>query len=593
MSEPANSSNPGESGESGGPNRREGRIRACEGILLSRLGQSATRAGDHAMERLKAESRQSIGGAAPRVEPARPRRVFAMNRWRLGAAAGVLLATGAILYLYYSAAPDRSVAVLDSASETMIGRNGNALAGTPRSKLLPGDTLTVKSGGAAAIAYADGTRIDLSPDTQLELDAHREWGDAKRVVLSRGKLSAAISKQAEGKPMVFATPHAEALVVGTELKLGVDTWTRLDVLKGKVRLTGTDTKISADVSTGEFAVAGNAIAPIAKPVQTEFSKGAYTTWLNGPSNDPAYFPIGVWMQDPRLASRYQRIGINFYAGLREPPTRSQLDSLKDAKMSVLCQQNAAALALRADPAIAGWLYTEEGSNDPPLFAKTVVGPEAAAVRYRALAAADPTRPVFYTVRAASIASCSGACDGAIVDTFTITKGPTLDAWHGTGKFIWHLNEITFGTDHIPHSTEAWMGIVAGARGLIWFAHRTNSVTDDGALLDDAAGIADIAAVNRRITALAPVLNEPDEPNGVRVEAPVGSRVYAACRHHDGATYVIAVNGLKPGVRALFRVRGLPPKATAEALDEHRSFPVADGQFSDDFEHYAVHIYRIR
>ena len=50
----------------------------------------------------------------------------------------------------------------------------------------------------------------------------------------------------------------------------------------------------------------------------------YAQWQNGPPTDPAFFPLGVWVQDPRNAERYQEIGINTYVGLWQGPTEDQL-----------------------------------------------------------------------------------------------------------------------------------------------------------------------------------------------------------------------------------------------------------------------------
>ncbi len=36
----------------------------------------------------------------------------------------------------------------------------------------------------------------------------------------------------------------------------------------------------------------------------------YAMWNNGPSPDPAYFPIGVRLQNPHRAQTYQAIGSN-------------------------------------------------------------------------------------------------------------------------------------------------------------------------------------------------------------------------------------------------------------------------------------------
>jgi hypothetical protein len=43
-----------------------------------------------------------------------------------------------------------------------------------------------------------------------------------------------------------------------------------------------------------------------------FHSGAadYAQWTNGPSSDPSYFPIAVWLQNPNSAERYKAAGIN-------------------------------------------------------------------------------------------------------------------------------------------------------------------------------------------------------------------------------------------------------------------------------------------
>ena len=44
----------------------------------------------------------------------------------------------------------------------------------------------------------------------------------------------------------------------------------------------------------------------------------------GPPADPGFFPIAVWLQDPRNAGRYKRAGFNLYVGLWQGPTEAQL-----------------------------------------------------------------------------------------------------------------------------------------------------------------------------------------------------------------------------------------------------------------------------
>ena len=77
----------------------------------------------------------------------------------------------------------------------------------------------------------------------------------------------------------------------------------------------------------------------------------YAQWQNGPPTDPAFFPLGVWVQDPRNAERYQEIGINTYVGLWQGPTEDQLTSLAASGMKVICAQNKVGLEHVDEPAI--------------------------------------------------------------------------------------------------------------------------------------------------------------------------------------------------------------------------------------------------
>ena len=45
-------------------------------------------------------------------------------------------------------------------------------------------------------------------------------------------------------------------------------------------------------------------------------------WSHGPPSTPEYFPIAVWLQDPRQAARYKDAGINLYVALWRGPTES-------------------------------------------------------------------------------------------------------------------------------------------------------------------------------------------------------------------------------------------------------------------------------
>src|SRR5437867_7259618 len=92
------------------------------------------------------------------------------------------------------------------------------------------------------------------------------------------------------------------------------------------------------------------------------SSGRYAQWKNGPPSDPNYFPIAVWLQDPKNAEKFKAVGINLFIGLWEGPTENQLAALKAAGMPVICEQNEVALKHKDDRTIVGWMHGDEPDN---------------------------------------------------------------------------------------------------------------------------------------------------------------------------------------------------------------------------------------
>jgi len=90
--------------------------------------------------------------------------------------------------------------------------------------------------------------------------------------------------------------------------------------------------------------------------------GPRAQWVNGPSADPSYFPIAVWVQAPGRAKEYKDLGINLYIGLWGGPTEEQLAALKAAGMQTICAQNEVGLKHVNDKTIVGWMHGDEPDN---------------------------------------------------------------------------------------------------------------------------------------------------------------------------------------------------------------------------------------
>ncbi len=129
---------------------------------------------------------------------------------------------------------------------------------------------------AASVRFPDGTRFDLGADTAIRVGAV--------TFVRRGSVEARVTPQPAGRAVVLATPHAEARVLGTTLRLAVGASTRLEVLEGKVRLTRTDGR-SVEVAGGHVAVAGPGLELASVPLARGASfvaRMAPNTWAAAP-----------------------------------------------------------------------------------------------------------------------------------------------------------------------------------------------------------------------------------------------------------------------------------------------------------------------
>jgi hypothetical protein len=123
--------------------------------------------------------------------------------------------------------------------------------------------------GRLVLVFPDGTRLELGPETIIE---EVRTAKGKQITLTRGTVRAEVAKQPKDQPLIFTTPHGEAKVVGTTLRLIVDPdpkkGTRLEVEEGKVELRSLAKKMVL-VESGHYAIA--AAGAIAGPLFQELS----------------------------------------------------------------------------------------------------------------------------------------------------------------------------------------------------------------------------------------------------------------------------------------------------------------------------------
>jgi len=353
-----------------------------------------------------------------------------------------------------------------------------------------------------------------------------------------------------------------------------------------------------------------------------------------PLTDPNQFPIAVWSQGPHQAERYKAIGVNLYVALWNGPTAEQLAALKAAGMAVICDQNEVALTDPNRDIIVAWMHGDEPDNAQSLGEGKGYGPpippEEIIAGYEKIKARESTRPVLLnlsqgvawdgwygrgtrTNHPEDYPEYVKGADIVSFDIYPVTHDrpelagklelvpfglDRLKTWAGRNQDLWTCIECTRISNPDVKPTPAqvrsmvWMALIHGAKGLIYFCHQFQPNFIEAALLADPEMAKGVGAINHRIQALAPVLKSPDVPAAAKVsvsnpEVPVDILV----KKFGGDLYVFAANMRDQPNSATFEI---PERARGkgEVLDESREIKLEGHRFTDAFEPYGVHLYRI-
>lgn len=127
------------------------------------------------------------------------------------------------------------------------------------------------------LAFPEGSRMELRGPVLVEKLSGS--GADRRVEVTYGKLTAHCVPRQPSSRILFLTPHAEVDVLGTVLRVVVEPgalgWTRVEVEKGRVRVTSKHTRKAAEVHAGDLAFVGPDLRRVsrAQPLRTSFQDG--------------------------------------------------------------------------------------------------------------------------------------------------------------------------------------------------------------------------------------------------------------------------------------------------------------------------------
>ena len=171
--------------------------------------------------------------------------------------------------------------------------------------------------------------------------------------------------------------------------------------------------------------------------------------------------------------------------------------------------------------------------------------------------------------------------------------PILQCFHGKGWKRYPTAQEMYAM--------SFAALIHGGNGITWFKYGgeigEKKARYSGMFRTESDWNA-MTNIISRISELAPVLLErtpvqpptPEIVSGAKNDGLGKPAVTTLMKHHANSTYILAVNAAKEKVCAEFRA---PVAGKGEVMWEQRSVVTGQGRFRDDFEPFAVHVYRFK
>ncbi len=205
----------------------------------------------------------------PRPVPRRRKPVLRVLAW---AAVFFVFAGLSAVFLINRTRPAAAPTVASVEGEVrLVGLAGERVLTPSQSWQRDEKLMTVGPNSAARVRFSDGSQLDFDGDSVAVNESHK---DGRRIGLERGSVQAVVKKQPARRPFIFATPEAEAVVVGTTLRLVADHHSaRLEVTEGVVRFRRRHDGAEIAVKAGQYAL----VAPNVPLVATSLHNDTHRT----------------------------------------------------------------------------------------------------------------------------------------------------------------------------------------------------------------------------------------------------------------------------------------------------------------------------
>lgn len=348
------------------------------------------------------------------------------------------------------------------------------------------------------------------------------------------------------------------------------------------------------------------------------------------ADQPDFFPLGVYLQSAQRAEQWSEVGINMIVRVNGFTTKDDVERFNSLGMHMIGNDRDRLPLEQLGAAVP--LYV--GKDEPDNAQRQLDGsygpcrtPEELAEESAFLRELGQGRPVFRNFGRGIVnpdwkgrGECAGmaadyypeaiaSADVVAFDYYPVMESEPLSqvangarnlagyiAEAGGKQGQWGIIEASAIRGGVVPSPEqirsmAWMQIINGARGLVFFPWEVNEkgarIREDASFAN-AETVAGLKRLTQEITALSPAIKSDRLAEFTKQTS---LEISAMARQHDGAVHLFAVSEAAGEGEVTFTLPEVSAQSV-EVLGENRVIAMTNNSFTDQFAPYEAHVYRI-